>query len=109
MKGTKKEHKFWQHVRRDPKACPGGDCLCDLHEGKTDRLHTRAVHNRDLAKEIEEHLDENDLVSLDCEPGWCGDWCPCGDNLKNWLEWLRSQEVYPIPPLVITIGQLCLN
>lgn len=28
---------------------------------------------------------------------YCGDWCSCGDNLHNWMDWLRAQEIYPKP------------
>lgn len=40
------------------KQCPGGDCLCDYHEGKTDRLHSRAVRNRGMSTTLDETAPE---------------------------------------------------
>lgn len=98
-----------------------------MHEGVTARLKSRAVRNRglpDLSEEYDEYLDEVVWIRTDrsgnqlppYERGdprfWtsrldyaydedgCGDWCPCGSNLEFWMDWLRSQEIYPPPPLL---------
>lgn len=127
-RGTNKSRRYWRQVRGNPKACPGGDCLCDLHEGVTAYRHSRVFRNRDLpdlGEEYDEYIDEvvwartdrsgNQLPPwthgdkrfytsrLDYaydEQSYCGDWCPCGSNLEYWMDFLRSEEVYPPPPLM---------
>lgn len=73
--------------------------------------------NKGLLVEFEEGLEEyidNVVIgpngsrldyAYDVGNAWCGDWCPCGSNLEYWMDWLRSQEVYPPPPLAVEIGQ----
>lgn len=98
-----------------------------MHEGVTARLLSRAVQNRslpNLGDEYDEYIDEVVWLRTDRLgnklPPWthgdkrfytsildyafdagtgCGDWCPCGSNLQNWMEWLRSQDLYPPPSI----------
>lgn len=48
----------WLRKHRPRGPCPGSfDCLCDRHEGVTDRLKSRAVSVRRGHREIREQLD----------------------------------------------------
>ncbi len=88
--------------------------MCDKHEGVTAYRHSRVFRNRpgiDIAAEYDEYQD-NVVISKDGtsrldyaydveSPFQCGDWCPCGSNLNNWMDWLRDQDVYPFGPLKV--------
>lgn len=86
-------------------ACDGyHNCKCDPVTMRATKRGARVRWDKEIANEI---ADENDALWDDAVGDYCGDWCPCGDNLNNWIEWLRTREVYPEPAFGVPLIERC--
>lgn len=110
---------------RTPKNCWTCDgitaCKCSKVELRAAKRAAKVRWGKEVANDYEEYIDEVVWVRTDRSGnllpphvrgdkrfwtsrldyaydegyGNCGDWCPCGSNLENWMDWLRMQETYP--------------
>lgn len=76
----------------------------DYYAGSKPRRSVRPGAKQRWRVEIEDEIDEAEQAQREVDlPDYCGDWCPCGANLPNWMDWLRSLAVYPIPRLAVPL------
>lgn len=81
---------------RTPRNCFTCDgvhaCRCDKVTMRAAKRSAKGRWSMQAANDYEVHLE---AVAEDALPDYCGDWCPCGANLENWMWWLRTCGVYP--------------